>query len=82
MNKLWKKTWDTKADSGSLLLALQQVKKVKHETIIEFNLRFQRMLDKILVAAIPANVATLTFYLNAFDLQFGLSLKEKEPKDL
>lgn len=69
-----------KVDSGSLLVALQQIKKVRHESVIEFNVRFQKLLGRIPDNAKLAEIVTLTFYLNAFDPQFGLSLKEKEPK--
>ena len=76
------KTWDDKVDLGSLLVALQQIQKVRHESVIEFNVRFQKVLGRIPDDAKLAEIVTLTFYLNAFDPQFGLSLKEKEPKDL
>ena len=76
------KTWDTKTDLSSLLTAILQVKKKESENIIEFNMRFQRMLDKIPNDVKPADIVILTFYLNAFESQFGLSLKKEEPKNL
>ena len=61
---------------------MYQIKKKDNETLIEFNMIFQSRLDKIPDNAKPIYIVVLTFYLNAFDAQFGLSLKQKEPADL
>ena len=55
------KTWDTKVDLGSLLIAFQQIQKVKHESVIEFNVGFQKVLGRIPDDAKPMDIVTLTF---------------------
>ena len=61
------KVWDENPDLASLINIFYQIKKRENETLMRFNLRFQRTLDKILDNAKLAKVVILTFYLNAFD---------------
>jgi hypothetical protein len=39
--------WDVKKDGKILINELHEIKKKENETVREFNLRFQKLLDKI-----------------------------------
>lgn len=49
---------------------------------MEFNQRFQRTLSRIPNNAKPTNAVTLNLYLNSFDPQLNVPLKQKEPTNL
>lgn len=61
------KTRDTKTDLSSLVTSIYQIKKKENETLIKFNMRFQRTLGKIPSNVNPTDIVVLTFYLNVFD---------------
>lgn len=42
---LFKKRWTTKKDSGMLLMQFNQIKKKEGETVKEFDVRFDNLLD-------------------------------------
>lgn len=65
-----------------LLTDFKEVKKKEDETIMEFNTRFQKLIDKIHKDIRPQENVALLYYVNAFEGNFGLLLRDKVPKDL
>jgi hypothetical protein len=80
--KVFMGTWDVKVDVKFMLNALYEIKKKKNEAVIEFDLRFPHVLDKILDDMRPNDHVVLYYYMNAFEPHFGYALKEKEPNTL
>jgi hypothetical protein len=80
--KVFVDTWDDKIQPKFLINALYEIKKKENETVNEFNLKFQHVLDKILDEMMLDDLVVLYYYMNAFEPHFGFALKEKEPSFL
>lgn len=64
------------------LNALHEMNKRENETVVESNIRFQRVPDKIIDDRGPNGLVVFLYYMNSFDPHFGFLLKEKELIDL
>ena len=49
---------------------------------LEFNSRFSRTLGQVPQKIRPGNGITLVFYINAFTLDFGFLLRDRDPQNL
>lgn len=54
-----------------LIKNFHEIKKKENETLREFNMKFQKLLDKTPQDIIPKVKAILLYYTNAFEANFG-----------
>lgn len=76
------KEWDSKYDDKFLLHQLYDLKEKENENIQEFNIRLDRILEKIPDDVKPLEKAITLHYMDAFDATFTFMLKEKKPTNL
>jgi hypothetical protein len=74
--------WNHKKDIIFLLNALTSIKRNENETIDEFNVRFDKILQEIPDTHVPTAHTTLTYYLNSFQGMFSVLLNQTRPKTL
>jgi hypothetical protein len=74
--------WDVKKDGRILINRIHKIKKKENETVREFNIKFQKLLDKIPQDIKPKNKAIPLYYTNAFEGPFGFYLRDKSPSTL
>ena len=74
--------WNVKRDGRLLLNELHDIKKKESETIRQFNLRFQKLVDNFPKDIKPKAGAILLYYINALEGNFGFYFRDKKPKDL
>jgi hypothetical protein len=80
-SKLLTSRWSTKKDRGMLLTQFNQIKK-ENETMKEFDIRFDKLYDKIPADLRPPAATVCVLYMNAFEGQFAFLLKYKAPYTL
>jgi hypothetical protein len=82
-SKLFKNRWTTKKDNGMKLVAqFNKIKKKENETVSEFDTKFDRLYNYILIDLRPTNVIVCLLYVNAFDGKFCFILKDNKPTSL
>jgi hypothetical protein len=74
--------WLEKRDSRFLLNALTNMRRNENETMDEFNLRFDKIIQDIPQSHQPTPTTILLYYLNSFQGQFNFFLNEAKPTDL
>jgi hypothetical protein len=74
--------WLERRDSRFLLNALTNMKRNENETIDEFNLRFNKIIQDIPHDHQPTPTTILLYYLNAFQGQMSFFLNQAKPIDL
>lgn len=70
--------WDCKYDDNFLLYQLYDVKKKDNKDIQEFNIRFNKILEKIADNVKPLEKTITLYFMNAFDTNFSFMFKEKK----
>lgn len=61
---------------------MYNVKKKENEDVQEFNIRFNKTLEKILDDVKPPEKTITLHFMDAFDATFSFMLKEKKPTSL
>lgn len=80
--KFFKSRWKTKKNSGMLTTMFNQIKKKENETVNEFDTRFNNLHSQIPNDLCPPEVVVCLLYVNVFEGQFGLILRDKNPDTL
>jgi len=64
------------------LAALNTIKKTENETMIEFNKRFNALVNNMHKDIKPSEASTLIDYIEAFSGDIDYEFKDKEPTSL
>ena len=64
------------------MIALNIIKKTKNETMIEFNKRFNDLVNSMYKDIKPSEASTLIYYIEAFSGDIDYQLRDKEPTSL
>ena len=78
----FRKKWGEKKEPRHLLAALYIIKKIKNETMDEFNAKFRCVVVDLPSDIKPKNASILISYIEAFIGDLRYQLRYKEPTDL
>jgi hypothetical protein len=74
--------WGEKRDHLYYLTKFGSLKKKATESVVEFNKRFNKLYNKILVDIKPSQAATKVTYVGAFEVDFSIMLRERRSPTL
>ena len=74
--------WGDKREHRHALAALNTIKKTENETMIEFNKRFNDLVNSMHKDIKPSEASTLIYYIEAFSGDIDYELRDKEPTSL
>ena len=75
--ELFLEKWEIKKNSLQLLTRYNNLKRNPMESVQEFSKRFMKSYDSILTHVKPPPGATQLHYVDAFDSDFALTLRER-----
>ena len=74
--------WGDKRGHQHALAALNTIKKTENETMVQFNKRFNDLVNSMHKDIKPSEASTLIYYIEAFSGDIDYELKDKEPTSL
>jgi hypothetical protein len=71
------KTWEIRKDGIMMLNQIHETRNRDNETVRDFNERFGKLIEPISNNLKPIDVVILLQYINAFNVKFGFTLRDK-----
>jgi hypothetical protein len=82
LDEVFLKIWSVKEDPNMLLIRINNITKVKNETVREFHDKFERLIQQIPPSHHPSNNFILFLYTRAFTGKIGFLLRDKAPRTI